>query len=114
VRLEEIAILALATWRISSLLVREDGPFYLFMRLRHKVGVRYDKLSQPYATNEVARGLLCLWCTSVWVGIALALCFLLWPQAVVGLSLPFALSAVAVLVDECVGNTPNDTGGYDG
>ncbi len=47
----DILILMLATWRISSLLVDENGPFDIFAELRYRVGVRFDKQSKPYGTN---------------------------------------------------------------
>jgi hypothetical protein len=57
---------ALAIWRISSLLAREDGLFDIFLRIRHYVGVRYDDKSETYGTNTVSKGILCVWCSSLW------------------------------------------------
>jgi hypothetical protein len=31
------------------------------------MGVRYDAASEPYATTNLAEGVLCFWCSSVWV-----------------------------------------------
>jgi len=97
--LSDLAILALATWRLSSLAAQEDGPYRLFARLRKAAGVRYDEHSIPAGGNEFARMILCPWCSSIWFGAALAGTYLLWP-AVVWLALPFALSAAAILVHE--------------
>jgi hypothetical protein len=94
-----LLILILAVWRISSLLVNEDGPFSVFGRLRHRLGVRYDEYSQPYGENEVAKALTCTWCTSVWVSFVLAALYAAAPTAVLVCSLPFALSAGAIVVD---------------
>lgn len=68
-----LAINILAVWRISSLLVREDGPYDLLARLRDTVGVRFDDASRPYGANVVAAALTCVWCTSVWAGLLVAL-----------------------------------------
>ena len=57
----------LAVWRFASLLVSEDGPFYLFGRLRNWVGVEYDAYSQPYGSNEVAKIFSCIACMTVWL-----------------------------------------------
>lgn len=94
--------LILATWRISSLLVYEDGPFEIFERLRHRAGVVYNEHSQREGTNDLAKGLTCLWCVSVWVSafwvVLLALSgWCLW------LALPFAISGGAVLVEQWMG-----------
>lgn len=64
--------LILATWRLTSLLNREAGPAHLFEKLRYKMGVRYDEASEPYATTNLAEGVLCFWCSSVWSGAVIA------------------------------------------
>ena len=47
---------ALAVWRVSALLVREDGPYDLIARLRSA------------ARNTMAgRALECFYCTSLWI-----------------------------------------------
>ena len=62
----KFVLLVLATWRITSMVVREDGPFSAFARLRKLIGVRYDAHSVAYGTNTLAEGILCVWCASVW------------------------------------------------
>ena len=96
-RLLDVVILALAAWRIASLLSSEEGPWDVFSRLRTWAGVRYDAQSEPYGANALARGMLCLWCCSVWAGAVLALAYWLWP-GIVWLALPLALSAGAIVV----------------
>jgi hypothetical protein len=64
----EYALVVLAAWRVTSLLVREDGPFDLLARFRYLIGVRYNELSEPYGTNVVASAFACTWCLSVWIG----------------------------------------------
>ena len=67
----DFLILALATFRISSLIADEDGPFGLFEWIRSKVGVKRDEKGESYGTNKFAVGLVCVWCNSIWIGIAL-------------------------------------------
>src|SRR5262245_12108448 len=78
---------ALATWRISFLLAREDGPWNVLVRLR-----------QAGEKGFFGRLLRCVKCTSLWVAAPLA--FFVggnWTElAVVWL----ALSGVASLIDE--------------
>lgn len=62
--------LALAAWRLASLLVHEDGPGDVFAILRERAGVRYDKHDKPYGLNVVGQALTCLWCTSIWTALA--------------------------------------------
>jgi len=98
-----VLIYILATWRLSSLLAREAGPWRIFERLRDRAGVGYDDTGQPYGITMLAEGLCCLWCNSVWVGAAWVICDRLIPDIAPYLALPLALSAGAVLIDEVVG-----------
>jgi hypothetical protein len=75
--------MALATWRLSSLVVYEDGPLAMFVRLR---SVR--------ALDGVTS---CLWCTSVWTGLLIVLCERLGAGLLVDV---LALSAAAIGVED--------------
>lgn len=94
----EIFVLILATWRLASLLSREDGPWALLATLRHSLGVRHDERGVPYGTNTVAEGVLCLWCCSMWIGLLLGGLYYLWGDSW-WIWLPFALSAGAAALD---------------
>lgn len=87
----------LATWRVTSLLVHEKGPFSVFARLREAVSTD-DDWQEP----SFLGGLLsCFWCTSVWVSVLVALIArspLRW------VLMPFALSGVAILIEQVGAN----------
>jgi hypothetical protein len=106
----DVLILALATWRASSLLANEDGPFGMFEHLRLAVGAYYDEYGQRLGGNTLSTGMLCVWCSSVWIGAFWAALYLLigevWP------ALPFALSAAAILVEELLERLRGDDGDY--
>ena len=93
-------ILALATWRISSLLANEVGPCVIFERLRNFVGVYYDSYSNRQGGTQLAQMLICVWCSSIWVGLILAAGYWLLGDVVVWLSLPLALSTIAISFEE--------------
>lgn len=95
-------LLAFATWRISSLLVNEDGPYAMFARLRALVGVRHNDEFQPVAGNVVAGAFMCVWCMSVWVGLALSLLSWFAPDVAAWIVLPMALSAAAIVIGKWV------------
>ena len=97
-----ILILILATWRLSSLLADEAGPWDVFTYLRTLAGVRYDDVGQPYGSNVLARGIMCVFCVSVWVGVGWASLYYVAPNMTFWVGLPFALSAGAILVSEVV------------
>lgn len=99
----DIIILALGIWRIANILANEDGPLEIFEKLRHKLGVRYaeEPPYDRYGTTVLSQGMICVWCSSVWLGIAVAILYNLTPFTVYVL-LPFSLSTIAVLIDSHV------------
>jgi hypothetical protein len=82
----------LATWRLASLLTREDGPYALFSRLRGGPDAR-----------GLRRGLQCLYCTSLWVAAPLA--WLLAPWSLRSIVTWLALSGGACLLDRATERT---------
>lgn len=82
---------ALAVWRLSNMLVEEDGPGRVFHRLRELSGIEYDQDDQIVSFNDYTP-LHCVYCTSIWVAAALWFA----PSWLVRL---MALSAGAVLID---------------
>jgi len=98
-----ILLYCLATYRISSMLSSESGPFGIFDKFRYFIGVRYNEYSIPYGTNVVAKGVLCLWCNSVWVGILVTLSHLLIGQLYTTyICFPLSLSASAIIINSIV------------
>lgn len=92
-------LLALATWRLSSLLANEPGPFLVFRRIRRKARelCRTNRLCRKFHLYD---GLTCEWCNSVWIGTALTIALgpflaLSVPQF---LTLPLALSTCTIVV----------------
>ena len=92
----EFVVYALATWRVSSLLVDEAGPFRMFIRLREWVGITHDADDNvAMIPDRLLPGILsCVWCVSIWVGLFWTLMYFV-PYSLY-LALPFALSAAAI------------------
>jgi hypothetical protein len=94
----DLVVAVLATWRLSALLVLEDGPFDVFLNFRMFVGV-YALGDDMRPKTFLGKLLECVWCTSVWAGVATFVIsltsfkYLLWP---------FAISAGAVIINELV------------
>lgn len=85
--------LALAVWRLSSLLVKEDGPGYVFKKLRMASGVIYDdKTDQAVSWNDWTP-LTCVLCTSLYVGLLIKLV----PAPI---RTALTLSAIVVLIEK--------------
>jgi hypothetical protein len=91
-------ILALATWRLSSLITYESGPFEIFDKFRVVIGVKQGEYGS-YGENELAKGVACLWCNSVWIGVMWAVFFALSDWSI-WIALPFALSGGAILIEK--------------
>lgn len=83
-------VAALATWRLTSLLVAEDGPGHVFAWWRKQVGT----------VGFWAELFGCVWCLSVWIGLLMTVValtpawWLLWP---------LALSAVTISLGRWLG-----------
>lgn len=84
----EFIIRGLATWRVSYMLVKEEGPLDVFTKLRER-DIEYSQWDSSVANYTPGNPLWCVSCTSVWVAVAFALL----PKWVVA---PFAVSALAV------------------
>lgn len=96
-------LLSLATWRVTSLFVNEAGPFEVFAKLRHKIGVRYNERSLPYGTNVVANAFLCVWCLGFWISIVASLLlipYIVWWQFPICV---LAMNALVIVANEIVG-----------
>lgn len=97
----ELIVLALATWRVAIMFVRETGPFFIFKRIREAVGITHDQdgaiLQIP---DTLFAGLLsCMWCASVWVAAIWMVFWYFFPEPTSLVAVVFCLSAVAILLD---------------
>lgn len=99
----EFLIMALAVFRLSSLLADERGPYGVFSRLRLWAGEVILRDNTRSGTNEFARGLVCTWCNSVWLGVMVGVGYYFQPYWVLWGCLPLALSGAAVVVNSAVG-----------
>lgn len=97
-------LLSLATWRIASLITHEKGPFGLLVRIRSFAGIVHDADGFPVQIPDgfLPELLSCVWCLSLWVGLAWSLFWYFLPSVSILIALPFALSAVAILIDNHV------------
>lgn len=96
-----IFILGMATWRLSSLLVREEGPWNIFRRLREYARITYYEDGSPLMVPDtlLAGVLSCVWCCSIWVAAGLTIFWLLLPAAAEAFYAILTVSAVAIFVD---------------
>ena len=94
-------ILGLATWRVSSLISAERGPYAIFDKLRDRAGIKYIN-NEPVADSELAMGMACVHCNSVWVGAFASVLWLILGEPIVWIAMPLALSAAAIIIGKIV------------
>jgi len=65
----ELLIMVLATWRLASMFVSEDGPFDVFRRIRSLFGVTHhdDGSVNQIPDKTLPKLFTCMWCMSVWM-----------------------------------------------
>lgn len=97
-----LIVLGLATWRLSSLLVWEDGPFHLFARIRELAGIKHDEDGKPFMIPDRfwATLLSCVWCASVWVATGWFVLWIFLPKLTMLGATVFALSGAAIFFEQ--------------
>jgi hypothetical protein len=93
-------VAVLATWRLTHLLVREDGPADAIVRTREWLG-----------ESQLGALMDCFYCTSMWVAIPFA--FFAAKRPAGRLAAWLALSGAACLIDESMKDKDERTGGDD-
>lgn len=88
-----LLVTIMATWRLTSLIARERGPFAIGSRARSIFGVHHTPDGRPAhdldgelllnpvtasarvdaVLHEIALGMTCLWCCGVWVSLGMTL-----------------------------------------
>ncbi len=95
-----LLIAALATWRLTTLLVNEDGPLDMLVKFRSFIGIEWDAQSEPYGTNFIAEAFTCVWCLSIWIGAVVAI--FIAPTIAWYPVYALALSAAAIIIEETI------------
>lgn len=107
-----IVIIPLAVWRISNMLsdYEQVGPFDILHKIRIRTGMYYDQWSQPmYKSGSFADMMSCVYCNSIWLGIVFTILWLVNQEVTIIVSLPFALSAMAIIIEEWKNSHANKT-----
>jgi hypothetical protein len=101
----ELLILILALWRMSCLLIMERGFGDIFLILREAIGIKHTDDGRPNEIPDTNWGRLfsCTWCMSMFLAIPLSLLVYLFRDVMIWISLPFAVSAGAIMIDKYFG-----------
>lgn len=82
----------LVTYRLSLLISKEDGPAYIFRKLR----------KMPRPRTSISEGLSCEWCMSIWSG-GLVAAYYWWIKIIPGVEWPLywlAMSALGIICNQ--------------
>ena len=92
----DLIILALAAWRLTSILNRE----YIAWPLRKALGAKKDATTGGENYPDTVFGYLisCFICLSVWVSLLILILWFIYPPLIY----PFALSGGAILVERYI------------
>lgn len=96
---------ALACFRLALLVSKEDGPYWMFRRLRQLV-VREAKQHKTVQKSKMQQGIQCIFCVSIWMAVPLSIYAtgildLFWVKFIGDpLIFALALSAVAIIVNQ--------------
>jgi len=99
-----VILYGLATWRLTSLLIREEGPFELFVMIRKALGILHDDSKAPIGYPNTFAGKLfeCSWCLSVWIAGGLTLAYIFLPSLAMYFVFWLSLSTLTILIDEVI------------
>ena len=90
-------IFGLSVWRISSLLVNEDGPWDIFRHIREWVGIKDLGAEGVFIPNGFWPGFFsCIWCASLWISLIVLGAWLMWPSVTWWACVAFSLSSIAI------------------
>lgn len=105
----DIVLLSLAVWRVARMVTTEAGPRDVFGALRHSLGVHPEEIDNygdfiPYreTPGSLADWISCTWCFSVITAAVIGWLYLFWPREVLVVTMPFWLSAGAIIVNRLV------------
>lgn len=99
-----LLLLGLATWRLSLMIVRETGPFSIFLRMREAAGITHDENERVLTVPTTFLGgvFSCIWCSSVWIGLGWMVLWTFLPAISIPVAAIFGLSGIAVILDHAV------------
>lgn len=89
--------LALAAWRLASLVANEAGPWQLFKRVRERAEkwCRKYRFCREFGLYDL---FACEWCNSIWIATGLTLVYLWIGETILYVAIPLALSTVVIVI----------------
>lgn len=99
----ELLVGGISTWRLTHMLLVENGPMRMFRKLREAFGVVYAADDDTQISSFKYEITTCPWCMSVWVA-GVATLLLRFVPGGRWLLYPFAFSAISVFLGKWMQN----------
>lgn len=96
-----LILLALASWRLSYLLVNEPGPFQVFATLRYYAGASWVECTEQQQ-NAIKNPFCCVYCMSLYTSAFLLIVQGVWSDGGALLTLWLAVAAGVIFIQEIV------------
>jgi len=95
--LTDLLILGFITWRGAHLVAEEHGPFWMFAHLRRSAreACHRNRFCRRLHLHEM---LTCEYCNSIWIGMIVAVLYVLFGQVFIYVGLFMALSTMAIFL----------------
>lgn len=93
----DFVVLALATFKLSSMMVIEQGPAGIYAKFRDLIGIKYRQ-GDFIPENWLASEMTCQYCAMIYPALILTLLYFFFPRVTIYISFPFALSTIGTLL----------------
>lgn len=81
----------------------QHGPGCILDKIRRMTGMRYDEYSRQITEpGSLAEAITCVWCSSIWIGMGFGIILAISTQIAFWIALPFALSAIAIILESII------------
>lgn len=99
-----ILLLGCATWRMTSLIGEEVGPFDMFTKIREWLGITHyeNGLPMQYPNTFAGKLFSCNYCLSVWIAGFVVALYIFLPTFAIWFALWLTLSTITILLGEVI------------
>ena len=98
--LVDLVLIGMATWNVTRLLNRDNGPDMILERMRYRLGARRDENDKQTARDgSWGQWIICHGCLARSVAVALCVVWAVSPGMARAISLPLAASTISIWLD---------------
>lgn len=98
-------LVALASWRVASLLYDEPGPWHMALWARKKLGIEHDDSGDPVIYPKWLQPLECFWCLGLISGLPWGIYIVATLGTPSGLISWLATSTIIIIIERWIGRS---------